>query len=336
MKVVTAEELKPLVAGIFEKRGVPPEESLIVAGSLVHAESRGVRSHGVMRVAHYVKRLEVGSVNPRPRERFEQTGPVTATLDGDDGLGHVAVYHAMEKAIAMAREQGIGFVGIRNSSHCGELAYFAHQAMDAGLIGLVLSQTDAAVVPFGGRKPFLGTNPLCFGVPSRSGTPVLLDMATSTVAGGYIFKARADNKPIPGSWALDAEGKPTTDPHKAVYFTPAGGPKGYGLAMIVEVLTGLLLGGNFGPHVTPMYREYEKTRDLCHLAGAIDFRRFPGGETFLDRVAEMVAEVHQVPPAEGFERVLAPGEPEYLREMENRKKGISLEDYLWDELAGLK
>ncbi|HSB06018.1 MAG TPA: Ldh family oxidoreductase, partial [Thermodesulfobacteriota bacterium] len=318
MRIVKAEDLQNLVMEIFEKRGVPKQESLITANSLVHAEIRGVSSHGIMRVAHYIRRLEIGSINPKPQENVEKTGPVTAFLDGDDGLGHVNGWHAMEVAVEMAREDGIGLVGIRKSSHCGALSFFAYQAMEAGLIGLAMTQTDIAVVPFGGVRPFLGTNPLCFGIPPSKGTPIVLDMATSTVAGGHIFKARAENRPIPEGWALDEGGRPTTDPHKAKYHTPAGGYKGYGLGIIVEVLTGLLMGGAFGPHVTSMYSEFERRRNLCHLVGAIDYRRFPGKDSFLERVTQMVDELHQIPTAEGFGQVLVPGEPEYFKEMERK------------------
>jgi len=335
MKLVDAEELRSLVAEIFQRRGVSRGDSFIVSNSLVHANLRGVDSHGVMRVGHYIRRIESGSVNPTPHERVERTGMATAFMDGDDGLGHVSVWRATGTAIEMAKESGVSLVGVMNSSHCGALSFFVYHAIEAGMIGVAMTQTDTAVVPYGGRRPFCGTNPICFGIPSSSGMPIVLDMATSTVAGGQIFKARAENRQIPDTWALDGDGKPTTDPHKAVYFTPAGGPKGYGLGVIVDILTGILMGGNFGPHVSLMYGDYEKKRDLCHLVGVIDYRRFPGKETFLTKVTQMVEELHQVPPADGFDRILAPGEPEYLKETERKIKGIPVEDYIWKELESL-
>jgi len=336
MKVMMADELRRFLVEIFQSRGVPEADGLLVAKALVHANLRGVDSHGVMRVAHYVRRLEAGSINPKPQFKVETTGPVTAYLEGDDGLGHVAVGHAMSHAIKMAKEWGLGLVGVRKSSHCGALSFYAYQAIEADMIGMAITQTDSGVVPFGGTKPFFGTNPLCIGIPSRRGTPVLLDMATSTVSGGHIFKARAENRPIPNTWALDNEGKSTTDPHQAVYWTPAGGAKGFGLGVIVDVLTGLLMGGNFGPHITLMYGDYEKKRDLCHLVGAINYHRFPGHSSFLDRVTQMIEELHQVPTAKGFERVMAPGEPEYVKERDRIKNGIPIEDYLFDELQKMR
>lgn len=336
MPTIDANELITLVAEIFHGRGVPEQDSQIVAECLVHANLRGVDSHGVIRVTHYIRRLEAGSIRPAPPLQIERTGPATATIDGGDGLGHVAVWHAMNTAMKIAQESGVGFVGVRNSSHCGALSFYGTQAIEAGLIGWAMTQTDKGVVPFGGSLPFCGTNPLCFGIPARSGPPILLDMATSTVAGGHIYKARAENRSIPSTWALDAEGKPTTDPHQAVFWTPLGGAKGYGLGVIIDVLTGILCGGAFGPHIPTMYGDYEKTRGLCHLVGAIDYHRFAGSDTFLDQVACMVNELHAVPPAEGFDRVLAPGEPEYLRERARREHGIPLEDYLLTELNALR
>jgi ureidoglycolate dehydrogenase (NAD+) len=336
MKVMMADELRHLLVEIFRSRGVPEADGLLVANALVHANLRGVDSHGVIRVSHYVRRLKAGSINPKPQFKVEATGPVTAYVEGDDGLGHVAVWHAMSHAIEMAKECGLGLVGVRRSSHCGALSFYATQAIEADMIGMAITQTDSGVVPFGGMRPFFGTNPICVGIPSRSGAPIVLDMATSTVSGGHVYKARAENRPIPSTWALDKEGKPTTDPHQAVYWTPAGGAKGFGLGVIVDVLTGLLMGGNFGPHVTRMYGDYEKKRDLCHLVGAIDYHRFPGHSSFLDQVTQMIEEVHQVPTAEGFERVMVPGEPEYLKEKDRTKNGISIEDYLFDELQQIR
>jgi LDH2 family malate/lactate/ureidoglycolate dehydrogenase len=336
MKVVMAEELRCLLVEIFQNRGVPEADSLLVAKALVHANLRGVDSHGVIRVSHYVKRLKAGSINPKPKFKVEKTGPVTAYLEGDDGLGHVAVWTAMNNAIDMAKGSGLALVGIRKSSHCGALSFYTYQAIEADMIGMAITQTDSGVVPFGGIKPFFGTNPLCVGIPSRRGTPIVLDMATSTVSGGHVYKARAENRPIPSTWALDKEGRPTTDPHQAAYWTPAGGAKGFGLGVIIDVLTGLLMGGNFGPHVALMYGDYEKKRDLCHLVGAIDYHRFPGRSSFLDRVTQMIEEVHQAPTAGGLDRVMVPGEPEYLKEKDRMKNGIPLEDYLLDELQRLR
>lgn len=335
VKTVAADELKELVSAIFESRGLSARDAGIMADSMVHANLRGIDSHGVMRAPHYIQRVEAGSINPKPNPITTRTGPATATIDGDHGFGQVTNWDGMKLAIDIARESGVGFVGVNHSNHCGALSFFTHRALDAGMIGIAFTQTDKGVVPFGGRVPFCGTNPLCFAIPSESGPPIVLDMATSTVAGGHIYKARMENKPIPPTWALDADGKPTTDPHKAAFWTPAAGAKGYGLGVVIDVLTGLLSGGTFGPHIPIMYGDYDKRRNLCHLLAAIDPSRFAGSGAFLMNVATMVADIHQAPAAEGCDRVMAPGEPEYLRAIERSKNGIPVDEALLDQLKDM-
>lgn len=334
-KTIPADELKRLVSALFQSRGLSARDAGIMADSLVHANLRGIDSHGVMRAPHYLQRIEAGSINPNPNPTTTRTGPATATIDGDHGFGQVTNWDGMELAIDIAREAGVGFVGVSHSNHCGALSFFTHRALDARMIGIAFTQTDKGVVPFGGRVPFCGTNPLCFAIPSESGPPIVLDMATSTVAGGHIYKARMENKPIPPTWALDSDGKPTTDPHKAAFWTPAAGAKGYGLGVVIDVLTGLLSGGTFGPHIPIMYGDYDKHRNLCHLLAAIDPSRFAGSDTFLKSVAAMVADIHQAPAADGFDRVMAPGEPEYLRAIERAKSGIPLDETLLNQLRDM-
>ncbi|MBO7392743.1 MAG: Ldh family oxidoreductase [Abditibacteriota bacterium] len=335
MKCVKADELKKQVVGVFTKRGVPAEDADIIADVMVHANLRGVESHGVIRVPHYIRRLENGTVDGKAKLDVKKTGPSTATINGNDGYGHVAMVHATKLAIELAKETGVGVVAVNHSSHCGALSYYGQMAIDAGMVCFCCTQTDGAVVPFGGRKPFAGTNPLCFAGPSETGSPIILDMATSTVAGGHIFKARTDHKPIPLGWGTDTDGNPTTDPNKAVYFTPAGGPKGYGLGVVVDMLTGILSGGQFGPHVPGMYTRMDVKRDLAHFVMVVDPARFEGGKTFKARLTEMVNEIHEIPPAEGFKSVLAPGEPEYLKQEARKVDGVMLEDYIWDDIINL-
>ena len=335
MRLLPASELHDLVSGILASRGVPPTDCRIVADSLLHANLRGTDSHGVMRVPHYVRRLDEGSINPRPTNVVERTGSATAVLDGDDGLGMVNCHHAMDAAIEIARDAGTAFVSVHSSSHCGALSYFAQQALAADLIAIVMTQTDSGVVPPGGKRPFFGTNPICIAAPAGDGPPLMLDMATSTVSGGRVYAARARNELIPESWALDAEGHPTTDPHKAVLWTPAAGAKGFGLGAMVDVLTGILAGGFFGPHIPVMYGQYERPRKLCHLTAAIDYRRFAGAATFHAQVAALISELHDEPVADGVLAVMAPGEPEHRCEVQRSRDGIPVDPELLDELHAL-
>jgi len=333
--VLPAAELHSLVRAILASRGVPPDDRRITADSLIHANLRGTDSHGVLRVPHYVRRLDEGSINPTPRNVLERTGSSTAVLDGDDGLGMVNCRYAMDAAIGIAREAGTAFVSVRNSSHCGALSFFAQQALDADLIAIVMTQTDSGVVPPGGKRPFFGTNPLCIAAPSSGGAPLMLDMATSTVSGGKVYAARSRNEPIPDTWALDAEGRPTTDPHKAVLWTPAAGAKGFGLGAMIDVLTGIMAGGFFARHIPIMYGAYDRPRKLCHLVAAVDYRRFAGGEAFRDQVAALISDLHDEPVAEGGAPLMAPGEPERRTECLRRSEGIPVEPALLNELRAL-
>ncbi|MBE6185232.1 ureidoglycolate dehydrogenase [Heyndrickxia ginsengihumi] len=322
--VVPHTELKGLVRRKLEQVGVPEDHAEIVADVLVHADLRGVHSHGVLRTEHYVKRAKAGGLNLNPTISFRETGPVTGILDGDDGFGHVVAKEAMNKAISLASKNGIGVVGVVNSSHCGALSYFVYEAIQNQMIGMAMTHTDKSVVPTGGAQAFFGTNPLAFGFPTKDNPPIVLDMATSKVAFGKVLHARETGKSIPSDWAVDTKGNPTTDPFEAVALLPAGGAKGYGLALVVDVLSGILTGSAFGPHITAMYDDYQKMRKLGHFVCAINPKAFTNIDTFLASMDQMIDEIHEIPPAEGFNKVLVPGEPELLKEQHYLQNGVPI------------
>jgi ureidoglycolate dehydrogenase (NAD+) len=330
---VNHDVLKERVVIKLEEAGVPSDQAQTVAEVLVHADLRGVHSHGVLRTEHYVKRVTEGGLNPNPTIKVKETGPVSALVDGDDGFGHVVAKKAMEVAIELAHEKGVGFVGVENSSHCGALSYFLTQAAKENLIGIAMTHTDKIVVPFGGAKPYFGTNPIAFGVPTKKGHPVILDMATSEVAFGKILHAKDKGSHIPPTWGVDTSGQPTTDPNQVTSLLPFGGAKGYGLAMVVEIFSGLLTGSAFGPHVKPMYGNYNEMRKLGHFMCAIHPSVFNRGDSFLEAMDQMIDEIHQVQPAKGFERVMVPGEPEQLKEERYLKEGIPVPETVYDYLT---
>ncbi|HNS53433.1 MAG TPA: Ldh family oxidoreductase, partial [Syntrophales bacterium] len=265
-QTVTVESaaLRTSLANLLIAAGVREEDAQIVADSVTTAELFGFQSHGVIRVPHYLKRLRIGSINKRPEIRVVKRSGNTAVVDGDHGLGHAVAHFAMNEAIGLA-ESGVGFVGVRNSSHFGIAGYFALQAVRKDMIGIVVSHTDASVVPYGGRKPAVGTNPIAVAVPTDRDHPILLDMATSTASLGKILVARDRGERIPPDWAVDEEGNPTTDPHEAKYLLPMAGAKGYGLSLIFDILSGPLTGAAFGKHIPLMYGDYEKHRKLGHF-----------------------------------------------------------------------
>ncbi|MED3997374.1 ureidoglycolate dehydrogenase [Peribacillus frigoritolerans] len=330
---IQAEEAKRLVIKQLTKVGLNEETAGKIAEVLVHADLRNVNSHGVLRTEHYVNRLQAGGINPEAQISFQKTGPVTGVVDGDDGFGHVISDVAMDHAIDMARESGVGMVTVFNSSHCGALSYFVQKAADAKLIGIAMSHTDKIVVPFGGKTSFLGTNPIAYGVPAKKKKPYILDMATSNVAWGKILQAREEGKEIPEGWGVDENGAAVTDPNKVVSLSTFGGPKGYGLSVIVDVFSGLLAGAAFGPHIGKMYDDLDKKRKLGHYFCVINPSFFTDTDIFLEQMDQMIEELKQVEPAPGFDRVYVPGEIEQINEEKNLKHGITIASSVYEFLT---
>ncbi|MBD8137335.1 ureidoglycolate dehydrogenase [Bacillus sp. CFBP 13597] len=330
---IQAEEAKRLVIKQLTKVGLNEETAGKIAEVLIHADLRNVNSHGVLRTEHYVNRLQAGGINPEAQISFQKTGPVTGVVDGDDGFGHVISDVAMDHAIDMARENGVGMVTVFNSSHCGALSYFVQKAADAKLIGIAMSHTDKIVVPFGGKTSFLGTNPIAYGVPAKTKKPYILDMATSNVAWGKILQAREEGKEIPEGWGVDEHGAAVTDPNKVVSLSTFGGPKGYGLSVIVDVFSGLLAGAAFGPHIGKMYDDLDKKRKLGHYFCVINPSFFTDTDIFLEQMDQMIEELKQVEPAPGFDRVYVPGEIEQINEEKNLKHGITIASSVYEFLT---
>ncbi|WP_188456257.1 ureidoglycolate dehydrogenase [Virgibacillus oceani] len=330
--IVRKDELKSLVINKLTEANVSEEHAAVVADVLVHADLRGVHSHGVLRTEHYVKRMNEGGMNPNPKFKVEDRGKTAALFDGDNGMGHVITKKAMDKAIGLAKENGIGMVGIVNSSHCGALSYFAEQAAKEEVVSMVMTHTDSAVVPFGGSEPYFGTNPIAYGFPAKTHKPIVLDMATSNVALGKVLHARETGKSIPDNWGVDANGNPVTDPNLVKNLLPIGGPKGYGLALTVDVLSGILTGSAFGTNIATMYGDYKNYRRLGHMILTVDPGLFIEKEQFLNNVDQMIDELHELEPASGFSSVMVPGEPEQVKEEDRLNSGIPVPKSIYEYL----
>ena len=332
MVICKEDVLKTLAVKRLGEAGMPEQDAAVVADILVYADLRGVYSHGVMRVEHYAGRIRSGGMNLKPAFRIERLKPSIGLIDAQGAAGHVMTRYAAEQAIRIAAEQGMAMVGVRNNSHCGALAYYVQMALDAKMAAMVCVHTDKIVVPFGGRDAYFGTNPFAFGFPGTKDS-ILLDMATSEVAWGKILHAREKGQPIPESWAVDAEGKKCSDPHKAASLFPFGGPKGYGISVMVEALTGLMIGGVFGPHLKKMYGDLESYRDLSSFILVIDPAVFGSADGYLMRTQQMIDELHAHPPAPGIERVMVPGEIEQRTMERNRRDGIPVPKPVFDYLS---
>jgi ureidoglycolate dehydrogenase (NAD+) len=339
MKTVSKSELTRWAIASLEKVGVPPPEAKLVGESLVQTSAWGVDSHGVLRLTHYLRRMTIGSIKPAAAPVVMRTGPVTAQVHGEDGLGIVHATLAMEVAIEMARENGVGVVGVGHSSHCGAMQLYTRMAAREHLVGIAMTHSSSVVVPHGGKQKYFGTNPISIAVPRASGEPACLDMATSQVAWNKVLNARIEGYDLDAGVAVDAEGAPTTDPHQARAGVPLGGPiygyKGFGLAFMVDLLCGALNGMTFGRHINSMYEELDRPRKIGHFLMALDPGRFAGGETLEATVDAVVADLR----TQGD--ILYPGEPEERAQRERGRNGIPIDDEAlkdmrqWSERLGV-
>ena len=330
-------QLKDFCNALFQKLSIPSRDADLIAEALVQANLRGVDSHGMIRIPIYIKRLKTGLVNPNPRISILRETPAMAVMDGNNGFGQVIAARAMELAIAKASKVGTGFVGIRNSTHFGAAAFFSMMALKHDMIGIVLANSYSTVAPWGGRVPYFGTNPMSIAVPAGKELPVILDMATSMVAIGKILLAAQKGEPIPAGWAVDSDGEVTTDANKALKgsLLPFGGPKGSGIALIIDILAGVLTGAGFGPSVGDLYKNMDSPQNVGQMVGAIDIGHFSDLKEFKDRMDKIIQGLKSVPPAKGVSEVLQPGEIEIRTQKRREVEGIPLNPNMIKELCQL-
>ncbi len=329
---LTKEKLKDLMATKLHRAGLNKEHAGMVADVLTYSDARGLHSHGAMRVEYYAERINKGGTNCAPNFSFKPTGACTGVYDGDNGAGHVVAAKAMDEAIAMAKENGAAVIGIRRLGHSGDLSYYVRMAADAGLIGISMCQSDPMVVPFGGTEKYYGTNPIGFAMPGEGNDIVIFDMGTTVGVWGRILHARSKGTPIPEGWAVDAEGRETTDPHEVNALLPIAGAKGYGLGMVIDILSGILVGVPFGKHVSSMYHDLSAGRELGQLHVVIDPSRFRPLEAFKHDISETIHEINAMKPAPGFDKVLVPGQSSARRVEAYEKEGIEIVDEIYNYL----
>jgi LDH2 family malate/lactate/ureidoglycolate dehydrogenase len=245
-------------------------------------------------------------------------------LDGQNGLGMVISTQAMGEAIKKAKRKGAGIVVVRNSNHFGAAALYAMKAVENDMIGLALTNAPAAMAPWGSIQPYLGTNPICVAVPAGREKPFVLDMATSMATRGALKIAAKRNEKIPLGWAMDSQGRQTQDPQKALQgsLLPIGGPKGYGLALVVDILCGVLSGAGFGGHIGDLFGDLSQKQNLGHFFTAIDVASFMPIENFKKRMDQIITEIKLCRRAEGVQQIFIPGEIEFLTQARRLREGI--------------
>jgi ureidoglycolate dehydrogenase (NAD+) len=332
--LVPATRLADWATQCLQAVGVKRAEARLIATSLVQTSLWGVDSHGIARLGHYLTRLQTRSIKPRPKLRLKRTGPCSAQLDGGHGHGILVCHRAMAAAIALARKSGIGVVGVSNSSHCGAIGLYGRTAAAAGMVSIGFTHSDAFVAPHGGRKKFLGTNPICITIPTRDpARPLCLDMATSAVPYNRVMNYRREGRALEPGWALDARGRPTTDPTAVECLLPLAGYKGYGLALMIDLLCGPLNGMPFGPHIPLMYAQLNRRRRLGSFFIVVDPRRFAGGRTLASVAGRAVREARAQPRADRSIPILVPGDPQLLCAARRTREGIPIEPGLQEEFA---
>ena len=332
---ISKTKLHTLISNKLQLAGLHKKDADIMADILAFADGRGIHSHGAVRVEYYSERILKGGITVDYKFDFKKTGPCSAVLDGDNGPGMVAAKVGMEKAIEIAKESGIAVVGMRRISHSGAISYFTQMAAKEGLIGISLCQSDPMVVPYGGAEVYYGTNPIAFSAPAKNDI-ITFDMATTVQAWGKILDKRANKESIPDTWAVDEQGKPTTNPFDVRALLPIAGPKGYGLMMMVDILSGILLNLPFGKSVSSMYADLSKGRDLGQLHIVINPSFFGDPERFKENISQTMTELNSIKPAPGFDRVMYPGQNSAAEEQRTNEENVDIVDDIYNYLISDK
>jgi LDH2 family malate/lactate/ureidoglycolate dehydrogenase len=331
MPLISAAALTQFSEDILTAGGVPPHKAAIAAQCLVGSNLRGVDSHGIQLLPFYIDQLLAGELDPAADGQVISESGACLHFDGQNALGQWVAETCCGHAIRIARSNGVGLVVARDSNHFGAAAWWAQKMREAGQIGIVVCNASPIVPPWQGREGRLGTNPICMALPG----PWLLDMATTTVAAGKIFKAFLNGQPeIPAGWAFDADGVPTTETAAAYkgMLMPLGGYKGSGLAMMVEILCGVLGGGAMANEIGGI-RFRGRTVRVSQTYIAIDIARFMPVEEFTARIEKLVGIMKSTASAPGYEEVLVAGDPEWRIEAERRRDGIPVAQGNWDQLV---
>ncbi|MEO8411665.1 MAG: Ldh family oxidoreductase [Propionivibrio sp.] len=311
--------------------GVSEADAQCVADSLVQTSLWGIDSHGIARLPHYLERLARGSIKARPEVVVKETGASTAQVHGGHGQGILVAHRANAVAIELARQTGVGAVGVSDSSHCGAMALYTRPAARAGLVAIAFTHSDSMAAPHGGTRAFFGTNPISIAFPRAGHEPACLDMATTSIPFNRVINARREGHPLPPGVAYDGDGRITTDAEAARALIPLGsaefGHKGYGLALMADLLCGPLNGNPYGPTISNMFTELDAYRHLGAFFLVLDPQRFAGGATLAATVETMAQALAAQPGSP-----LMPGDPELDEERIRRAQGIPIEPVLAQQM----
>lgn len=317
----------------YQAMGVNEEAACLVADTLVQADLWGHQSHGVMRLFWYAARIKSGATDANAIPQIDGGFGALATIDGQGGMGQIVAHASMRHAISLSKQHGVGVVAVRNSGHFGTAMYYTKIAADAGCVGFVSTNASPAMAPWGGIEKRVGTNPWSWAAPAGRHPTMMLDIANTAVARGKLYLAKQRDEPIPENWAIDNDGKPTTDPVAGIAGTilPMAGHKGYAISTVMDVLSGVLTGSQFGTSVTGPYVP-EGESGVGHLVMAINIQAIRELDTFQADMEKFIAELKDTPRRPGVSEIFYPGELEALSDTKLRRVGIDLPDDTAQEL----
>ncbi len=321
-----AERLKWFSRAVFERLGVRPGDAAVAAEILVASDLRGIESHGMPRLRAYLDRIAAGAINLEATPTIDRETAVTAAVDGHNGIGLSVAHWAMDLCVRKAQASGLAFVTVRRSNHFGIAGYYATMALERGLIGLAATNAAPLMVPPHARRPLLGTNPVAMAVPAGKERPFVLDIALTTVAWGKVEIARREEHPIPLGWALDEHGNPTEDPAAALKGTllPVGGPKGYGMSVVLDIISGVLSGATFGKGLGGP--------GGGHFFQATDVEAFMPLDEFKKLMGDLVDQIKNSQLAPGSSGIFLPGEIEYTLKQQRLREGIPMTAVVVEEI----
>ena len=316
--------LKEFTKEVFVRVGVPPKDAETEAEVLTWANLRGVDSHGVLQIPFYLQEVEGGYMNPKPNIQILKETPATLVVEAELAFGPVVTTFTMNRVMEKAKEVGIGWAFIRNTSHQGAMGYYPHMAAKRDMAGIAFVCTPPGMAPYGARVAGVDNSPIAIAVPAKRHRPLILDMATSVVAGGKIKLAIDRGVSIPEGWALDKDGKPATDPRQVAALLPFGGPKGSGLALMFECISSLMVGNPLLEPVLLGIKKSEGHQIQNSVMAAIDISQFTDVESYKEHIDNLIDGLKALPKAEGFNEIFVPGEPEWRNFDDRSRNGIPL------------
>ena len=329
-------KLKNIIKNIFINHKLTKKHASICANALINAELVGAPSHGLSRLKMYCDRINHKIINPKPKIKIKKISPSVTHIDANNSIGFVAADLAVKTAIKNAKKTGIGLIAVKNSGHYGLSGYYVEQAVKKNLMAILFTNAPPAIAPYGALKSLFGTNPICFGTPTASKIPFILDTSVSMINRGKIRVAAREGKKIPDGVALDKFGKPTTDAKKALEGVqlPIAGFRGSGLAWMIDILSGVFTGGNHAGRVKDPFTDFSGPQNIGHLFLVMKPNLFVGN-SFKKRIKDNIKTIKKLPKIKGVKEILYPGQNKFNRYKNNLKKEIKISKNILKDLHSL-